>query len=124
MVALDDLQWADPSSLLTLSALGSRQGDVPVALIGCLRLLPRSPELTGALEALDAGGARRLPLGPLGEEIVAQVVEEVVAAEPGRRLLLGRRGRAATRCSSPSWWARSSRTARSRSPTGGLRRPR
>ena len=92
VVALDDLQWADPSSLLTLGALGSRQGDVPVALIGCLRLLPRSPELTGALEALDAGGARRLSVAPLGEEAVAQVVEEVVAAEPGRRLLAGAAG--------------------------------
>ena len=89
VVALDDLQWADPSSLLTLGALGSRQGDVPVALLGCLRLLPRSPELTGALEALDAGGGRRLPLGPLGDEAVAEVVEEVVAAEPGQRLLAG-----------------------------------
>ena len=89
VVALDDLQWADPSSLLTLGALGSRQGDVPVALLGCLRLLPRSPELTRALEALDAGGGRRLPLGPLGDEAVAEVVEEVVAAEPGQRLLAG-----------------------------------
>src|SRR5918999_2147004 len=89
VVGLDDLQWADPSSLLTLGTLGSRQGDVPVALIGCLRLLPRSPELTRALEALTAGGGRRLALGPLGEGAVAEVVEEVVAAAPGQRLLAG-----------------------------------
>ena len=89
VVAVDDLQWADPSSLLTLGTLGGRLRHLPVVLIGCLRLLPRSPELRRALEALDAGGARRLPLGPLGEGAVAELVEEVVAAEPGQRLLAG-----------------------------------
>jgi DNA-binding CsgD family transcriptional regulator/TolA-binding protein len=87
VVAVDDLQWADPSSLLTLATLGGRLGDVPLALIGSLRLLPRPPELARTLAALDAVGARRLPLGPLGDEAVAELVAEVFAAEPGRRLL-------------------------------------
>jgi hypothetical protein len=39
VVAVDDLQWADPSSLLTLGTLGGRLGDVPFVLIGSLRLL-------------------------------------------------------------------------------------
>ena len=89
VVAVDDLQWADPSSLLTLGTLGGRLRHVPVVLIGCLRLLPRPPELSRTLEALEVGGARRLPLGPLGGEAVAGLVGEVVAAEPGQQLLAG-----------------------------------
>jgi tetratricopeptide (TPR) repeat protein len=87
VVALDDLQWADPSSLLTLASLGGRLADVPLGLIGCLRLLPRPAELERALETMAAGGARRLTLGPLGEDAVAELVAEVAAAQPGRRLL-------------------------------------
>jgi DNA-binding CsgD family transcriptional regulator len=49
VLAVDDLQWADPSSLLTLAALARRLTDSPVALVGCLRLLPRADELVGAL---------------------------------------------------------------------------
>jgi len=105
VVGLDDLQWADPSSLLTLGTLGARLADVPLALVGCLRLLPRPLELRRALEALDADGARRLTIGPLGDDAVADLV-------------------AATPCSSPSWWARSCRRGASRSRTAGPRWPR
>jgi predicted ATPase len=37
VIGLDDLQWADPSSLLTISTIGRRLDDLPVALIGCYR---------------------------------------------------------------------------------------
>src|SRR5215467_5364689 len=37
VLGLDDLQWADPSSLLTLGVLGRRLSDLPVGLIGCMR---------------------------------------------------------------------------------------
>jgi predicted ATPase len=87
VLAVDDLQWADPSSLLTLAALARRLTDSPVALVGCLRPLPRADELERTLEALDAGGARRLTLGQLGEEAVVELVAEAVAAEPGRKLI-------------------------------------
>jgi DNA-binding CsgD family transcriptional regulator len=87
VVGLDDLQWADPSSLLTLGALARRLTDSPVALIGCLRPLPRVVELERTLEVLDAGGARRLTLGQLGEEAVLELVAEAVAAEPGPKLM-------------------------------------
>jgi predicted ATPase len=87
VVGVDDLQWADPSSLLTLGALGGRLAGAPVALVACLRPSPRAAELERALEALDAAGARRLALGGLDDRAVAELVAEVVAAEPGRRLL-------------------------------------
>jgi predicted ATPase len=86
-LGLDDLQWADPSTLLTLAALARRLADVPVALLGCLRPLPRSEELERALATLEAAGARRLTLDRLGEQAVAELAAEAVAAEPGRTLL-------------------------------------
>jgi predicted ATPase len=87
VVGLDDLQWADPSSLLTLGALARRLTGSPVALLVSLRPLPRSAELERTLAALDAGGARRLSLGQLDQEAVTELVAEAAAAEPGPKLM-------------------------------------
>jgi predicted ATPase len=124
VLGLDDLQWADPSSLLILGALVRRLADSPVALLAGLRPLPRGAELERALAALDAAGARRLVLGQLDPEAVTQLVAEAVGAEPGPRLLAEVAGPAATRCSSPSWWPRCCTRGPSRSPTGRPRWPR
>ena len=40
VLGLDDLQWADPSSLLTLGVLARRLTGLPVGVIGCLRPSP------------------------------------------------------------------------------------
>jgi len=87
VLGLDDLQWADPSSLLTLGALARRLTDLPVGVIGCLRLSPRGAELDRLAGALEAAGARHLTLHPLTGEAVTGLVAQAVAAEPGPRLL-------------------------------------
>jgi len=87
VIGLDDLQWADPSSLLTLGALARRLTDLPVGVIGCLRLSPRAAELDGLAGALEAAGARHLVLRPLTGKAVTGLVAQAVAAEPGPRLL-------------------------------------
>jgi len=87
VIGLDDLQWADPSSLLTLGALGRRLTDLPVGVIGCLRPSPRGAELDRLAGALEAAGARFLVLHPLTGEAVTGLVAQAVAAEPGPRLL-------------------------------------
>ncbi len=87
LIGLDDLQWADPSSLLTISALGRRLGYLPVALIGCFRPSPRVPQLQRAVESLRAVGARHLVLHRLTEQAVAELVAEAVGAQPGPGLL-------------------------------------
>src|SRR5690349_18299364 len=56
VLGLDDLQWADPSSLLAVGALARRLTDLPVGLIGCLRLFPRDAELDRLTGALAAAG--------------------------------------------------------------------
>ena len=87
VIGLDDVQWADPSSLLTISALGRRLGYLPVALIGCFRPSPRVPHLQRAVESLRAAGARHLVLHRLTEQAVAELVAEAVGAQPGPGLL-------------------------------------
>ena len=87
VVGLDDLQWADPSSLLTMGTLARRLAGLPVGLIGCLRPSPRTAELDRLTGALEAAGARHLVLRPLTGEAVAALVAQAVAAEPGPRLL-------------------------------------
>jgi DNA-binding CsgD family transcriptional regulator/tetratricopeptide (TPR) repeat protein len=87
VIGLDDLQWADPSSSVTLAAMGRRLADLPVGIIGCFRPTPRPAEPDGAMRALEAAGARHLALSPLGTEAVSDLVWETVAAEPGPGLL-------------------------------------
>jgi predicted ATPase len=87
VLGLDDLQWADPSSLLTLGVLARRLSDLPVGLIGCMRPSPRTAELDRLAGALDAASARHLSLRPLTGEAVTGLVAQAVAAEPGPRLL-------------------------------------
>lgn len=87
VIGADDLQWADPSSLVTLAALSRRLAYFPAALIGCLRPWPRRPELDRLAGALAAAGARHLTLHSLADDAVSDLVAEMVAATPGRRLL-------------------------------------
>lgn len=87
LVGADDLQWADPSSLVTLAAMVRRVSDLPVGIIACFRPVPRAAELDGALRALLAAGARHLTLPPLGAAAVGELVSEMVSAEPGPGLL-------------------------------------
>ena len=87
VIAADDLQWADPSSLLALAAVVRRLAHLPVALIGCLRPSPRIAELDRLAVAMEAAGARRLALRGLAEEAVRELAAEAVTAEPGPVLM-------------------------------------
>ena len=94
VIGVDDLQWADPSSLLTLAAVSRRLAYLPVALIGCLRPSPRIPELDRLADLLLDAGGRILTVRGLTERAVAELVAEAVAAVPGPRLLAGISGAA------------------------------
>ena len=87
VIGIDDLQWADPSSLLTLGALGRRLAYLPAALVGCYRLSPRVAELDRLTSALEDAGALHLSLRPLAADAVTGLVAEILAAEPGPGLL-------------------------------------
>ena len=85
VIGVDDLQWADPSSLLTLGALSRRLAYLPVALIGCLRPSPGGPELDRLAGALAAADARHLIVRGLAKDAVTELVAE--ASPPARGLL-------------------------------------
>ena len=87
VIGLDDLQWADSPSLLTLGAAARRIAGLPAAVIGCLRPLPHSADLNRVTGVLDKAGARRIWLAPLPAGAVRDLVADAVAAEPGPALL-------------------------------------
>ena len=87
VVGLDDLQWADRSSLLTVGALCRRLADLPAAIIGCFRPSPRVPALTRLLDSLTGAGARYLAVLSLPDRSVSELVAEMAGAEPGPSLL-------------------------------------
>ncbi|SDT03476.1 ATP-binding protein [Actinoplanes derwentensis] len=83
LLILDDLHWADVTSLHLFGHLAARL-PAGVALVGAVRThapVP-SPELTRVLAAASrAAGHRRIRLGPLGQGDVS----ELVRRETGRR---------------------------------------
>ena len=86
-LVLEDLHWADPSTLLALRSLSRRLTYLPIALLATLRPVPRMPELDRLVDALVHEGARRIVLGPLPADAVATLVAQLVDAEPGAALL-------------------------------------
>ncbi len=88
-IGLDDLQWADPSSLLTVAALMRRAEYLAVTLVVCFRPAPRSAELDQLIVALEAARGRYLNLGGLAGQAVAELTADAVGAVPGPDLLAG-----------------------------------
>src|SRR5437899_5840054 len=87
VVALEDLQWVDPSTLLALNRLVRDLPYLPAALVCTFRPLPRSAELSAFLNGLAARRAVQFRLGRLDQGSVAALVEAMLGARPGRRLL-------------------------------------
>lgn len=87
LIGLDDVQWADPSSLMALSSVVRSLADLPVAIICCLRPFPRTAELTLSLQTFDSVGVRYLNLVELDERAIHDLVADSVAADPGPKLL-------------------------------------
>ena len=82
VVVLDDLQWADVTSLAAVASLAATLQDAPVTVLATLRDGDRRPATQEALQrALAALGrsahARELALGPLAAAEVADVVGTV-----------------------------------------------
>lgn len=86
-LAIDDLQWADPSTLLVLARLARACAQLPIAVLATCRPHPRSAALDGLLDELDAAGAVRIGLGRLDHGAVTDLVTDLLGATPQPGLL-------------------------------------
>ena len=86
VLVLDDLQWADTSSLLALHALGRRLRDVPLGMICAYRPSPRSRELARLVEMHLGLGATHLTLARLSDDDVGALATALIGVPPGPML--------------------------------------
>ena len=84
-VVLEDLQWADPSSVVVLHRLARVASELPVVVIGTSRPLPRGDDLDRLLHGLG-GVVTRVCLGPLEPRSVAALAEDLLGVPPSARL--------------------------------------
>ena len=87
VLALDDLQWADHATLLSLRAIAVRLAALPIGVIGAYRPVPRRPVLDGIVDAAVRDGGLHVCLSSLGALDVVELVRQHLSAEPGPRLL-------------------------------------
>ncbi|HVL33734.1 MAG TPA: AAA family ATPase, partial [Actinomycetota bacterium] len=86
LLILDDLQWADPTTLAFLRTAAARLSFVALAIVLSMRPAPRDRTLGAALSQLANVGAVDVPLGPLDEDAVTALVRDATGAEPDARL--------------------------------------
>jgi DNA-binding CsgD family transcriptional regulator/tetratricopeptide (TPR) repeat protein len=84
---LEDLHWADASTLVLVHRLSRRVGELPLLLIGTRRHLPELPTLDRLIQQLTERGGRRLMLGPLAGAAVQAMAQTALGGPPGPRLL-------------------------------------
>ena len=83
VVAIDDLQWADPSTITALRFATRHLRDVPVSFVVAFRPVPRDDALHRFLDSSLRDGALHVTLGPLDEHTVADLVEDRLGLPPG-----------------------------------------
>ncbi|WP_327095436.1 AAA family ATPase [Nocardia vinacea] len=86
-LVMDDVHWADRSSLRLLHRLCNLADELPLLLVLAARPLPRDPDFAALSAELLARQAPVLRLGALLDTDTAELVRHLVGAEPGPRLL-------------------------------------
>jgi DNA-binding CsgD family transcriptional regulator/tetratricopeptide (TPR) repeat protein len=85
MLAVDDLQWADPASLLVLHRLGRVTGQLPLLLAATRRPGAGAwdaADLERLVRSWETRDADLLSLGPLDEASVITLTRQVTGTEP------------------------------------------
>ncbi|WP_329079730.1 MULTISPECIES: helix-turn-helix transcriptional regulator [unclassified Streptosporangium] len=86
LVTLDDLQWADPATLMALRTMPSRLASCPVAWLLACRDAPAGGDVGRLFDLLEEEGATRIVLRPLDEDAVAEISADILGAVPGEDL--------------------------------------
>jgi DNA-binding CsgD family transcriptional regulator/tetratricopeptide (TPR) repeat protein len=83
LIAVDDFQWADPSTVTSLRFAARHLVDVPVTIVLASRPIPRGHELEHFVDTSIRDGALHVTLGPLDDNAVFELVEGLVGRPPG-----------------------------------------
>ena len=94
VLILEDLHWADDSSLLAFRSIAHSLSHVPLLLVGTLRPAPRRRELDELLGECASAGARLVSLRSLPAHDVEALVQAQLGLPPGPFLasMLGKAG--------------------------------
>ena len=84
LLVLEDLHWADASSLYVIRRLIRHVASLPLAVFATLRPVPQPAELAALLG--EVGERRHKVLGPLGAAAMDRLVTEALGARPGPHL--------------------------------------
>jgi DNA-binding CsgD family transcriptional regulator/tetratricopeptide (TPR) repeat protein len=82
LIFLDDVQWVDSGTVAALRTLPSGLASLPIGWVVAMRPEQGPTQVRRVVEYLAGEGAERLVLGPLSEAAVAQVMTDVLRAEP------------------------------------------
>jgi tetratricopeptide (TPR) repeat protein len=89
VLLLDDLHWADETSLVLLFYLAQRIGRIPIVMVGTYRDtdLKGDSALVRTLEELNRIGIRTIKLQDLSEEEVARMLRNLSLRDPPQNLV-------------------------------------
>jgi DNA-binding CsgD family transcriptional regulator len=87
LLALEDLHWADPSSLLTIGQVARRLAERPVAIVATLRPSRDLSHLDVLRRELSPEAICWHTLAPLPDGVVHTMAERALGGPPGPRLV-------------------------------------
>ncbi|OXM63209.1 helix-turn-helix transcriptional regulator [Amycolatopsis vastitatis] len=84
VLVVDELQWADTTTVAVWSRLARSVRQLPLLLVGVLRPVPRRDDLRSLFRIVRP--PERLRVGRLGEPAVLELVAALAGGKPGARL--------------------------------------
>lgn len=86
-ITLDDVQWADATTIAALRALPMWLAEYPIGWVLVRRMGAREPPIDRLFGEWEHLGAPRIALGPLADDAVTDVIADVLRARPDSDLL-------------------------------------